>query len=347
MRIVPLPRASGMMSFMRLMERMNVDLRKRNGPTSAGICAAGRTNQRGDFARRNVERDAVQDFRGAVEEIEIADGDFRIVVRRRHARRRGFRFRFENESDHELFILSRRRTARRARIESARIIITSRNAPAHAWRCQSSYGEIAYVKTCTVSDAIGCVRLVDQKRLLNAVKRSGAVSPATRASATRMPVRMPGSAAGTMTLKTARPRVAPRASAPSRRPPGTRRSNSSVVRTTIGIISSPSATPPAMALKRFTGSTTMPYAKMPTTIDGTPLSTSAAKRTTDENFVPGYSERWMPQRQPTGTANAAAIPMRISVPAMALAMPPPLSPTGFGIFVKKSKFSAPNPSLTT
>ena len=147
------------------------------------------------------------------------------------------------------------------------------------------------MKTCTVSDAIGCVRLVDQKRLLNAVKSSGAVSPATRASATRMPVRMPGSAAGTMTLKTARLRVAPRASAPSRRPPGTSRSNSSVVRTTIGIISKPRATPPAMALKRFTGRTTMPYAKMPTTIDGTPLRTSAAKRTTDENFVAGYSER--------------------------------------------------------
>src|SRR5213075_157097 len=78
---------------------------------------------------------------------------------------------------HDRFILSRRRTAKRAAIDSVRMIITSRNAPAHAWRCQSSYGEMAYVKTCTVSDAIGCVRLVDQNRLLNAVESSGAVSP--------------------------------------------------------------------------------------------------------------------------------------------------------------------------
>jgi len=39
--------------------------------------------------------------------------------------------------------------------------------------------------------------------------------------------------------------------------------------------------------------------------------------------------------------------MRISVPTMALAMPPPVSPTGFGIFVKKSQFSAVAPSLIT
>ena len=42
--------------------------------------------------------------------------------------------------------------------------------------------------------------LVDQNRLLNEVNNRGAVSPATRAVATRMPVRMPGSAAGTITI---------------------------------------------------------------------------------------------------------------------------------------------------
>ena len=37
----------------------------------------------------------------------------------------------------------------------------------------------------------------------------------------------------------------------------------------------------------------------------------------------------------------------ISVPTMALAMPPPISPTGFGICVKKSRFSDWIPWLTT
>ena len=96
---------------------------------------------------------------------------------------------------------------------------------------------------------------MDQYRLLRAVKRSGAVSPATRASATRTPVTMPGSAAGRITLQTARPRVAPRARAPSRRLGGTSASSSSVVRTTIGIIITPSAKPPASAEKRLKGST--------------------------------------------------------------------------------------------
>jgi len=50
---------------------------------------------------------------------------------------------------------------------------------------------------------------------------------------------------------------------------------------------------------------------------------------------------------PIGTAKSAAIPMRISVPTMALAIPPPVSPTGFGILVKKSQFNAPAPSLIT
>ena len=61
----------------------------------------------------------------------------------------------------------------------------------------------------------------------------------------------------------------------------------------------------------------------------------------------GYSERCTPVMQPIGTAKSAAIPMRISVPTIALAMPPPTSPTGFGMCVKKARFSAPIPSFTT
>jgi hypothetical protein len=111
------------------------------------------------------------------------------------------------------------------------------------------------VKTVTVSDAIGWVSVVLKKRLLNEVKSSGAVSPAMRASASTTPVRMPGSAAGSTTLKVACARVAPSASDPSRIEPGTRSSSSSVVRAMIGIIMMPSARPPASALNCFTGST--------------------------------------------------------------------------------------------
>ena len=39
--------------------------------------------------------------------------------------------------------------------------------------------------------------------------------------------------------------------------------------------------------------------------------------------------------------------MRISVPTIAFAIPPPVSPTGFGIFVKKSQFSEEKPCLRT
>src|SRR6266571_5242951 len=53
---------------------------------------------------------------------------------------------------------------------------------------------------------MGWSRRVEKNALLKEVNRSGAVSPATRASATRMPVTMPGSAAGRITVHTARER---------------------------------------------------------------------------------------------------------------------------------------------
>jgi hypothetical protein len=106
-----------------------------------------------------------------------------------------------------------------------------------------------------VSVEIGCLRLVVKNRLFNAVNSSGAVSPEMRASARMTPVRMPGSAAGTTTEKTARARVAPSARAPSRMLPGTSSSSSSVVRAMTGIIMMPSANPPARALNCLNGIT--------------------------------------------------------------------------------------------
>ncbi len=86
---------------------------------------------------------------------------------------------------------------------------------------------------------------------------------------------------------------------------------------------------------------------MPITIEGTPFKTSAVNRTSDPNVLLPYSARYTPAITPTGTANAEATPMRISVPTIALAIPPPVSPTGFGIFVKKSQLSDENPLWST
>src|SRR5213593_4862796 len=55
----------------------------------------------------------------------------------------------------------------------------------------------------------------------------------------------------------------------------------------------------------------------------------------------------MPETIPIGTAMPAARPTRISVPTMALAMPPPGSPTGFGIWVKNARLSAGSPCPIT
>ena len=62
---------------------------------------------------------------------------------------------------------------------------------AHAWRCQLSYGPMAYWKILTVRDDIGSFIFIVKKELLKDVNRRGAVSPVTRAIDSRMPVSMP------------------------------------------------------------------------------------------------------------------------------------------------------------
>ena len=85
---------------------------------------------------------------------------------------------------------------------------------------------------------------------------------------------------------------------------------------------------------------------MPITIDGRPFNTSDRNRTVFASRVRPFSARYRPAPMPIGSPIAAAMPMRISVPTIALAIPPPGSPTGFGISVKKSSEMALAPSLT-
>src|SRR6202046_141224 len=209
---------------------------------------------------------------------------------------------------------------------------------AHAWRCQSSYGAMAYVYIITGSEAVGCPNPGLQNRLPKAVKSSGAVSPATRASASNIPVSMPPLAAGSTTVTIVFHLLAPRAIAPSRRLPGTALRNSSVLRTVIGITIIPNATPPANAEKCFTGNTTSEYAKIPITMEGTPFSRSVVYRTTKENVLPPNSARYTPVSKPTGKPINAANINSFRLPTMAFAIPPPDSPTGFGSCVKKAQF---------
>src|SRR5437660_12246959 len=108
-----------------------------------------------------------------------------------------------------------------------------------------------------------------------------------------------------------------------------------------GIIIIPSTMPPARAENPFIGITTSAYTTMPQMMEGTPLSTSAQNRIHQLSQDPPYSDRKMPPRTPTGIPMSDASPSNWNVPAMALAMPPPASPTGLGSFVKKSPFTAP------
>jgi len=112
------------------------------------------------------------------------------------------------------------------------------------------------VKICSGNPATGWRTPSNQKRLPNAVNRRGAVSPATRATASMTPASTPGSAVGSTIWRVARQRGQPSASAPSRRVVGTSLTISSVVRLVTGIISTDSATPPDSAEKWFIGMTT-------------------------------------------------------------------------------------------
>ena len=79
-------------------------------------------------------------------------------------------------------------------------------------------------------------------------------------------------------------------------------------------------------------------------MDGTPFSTSEVNRTILPKRLPRpNSERYIPAPIPIGTPIRLAIPRIKTDPAMAFAIPPPNSPGGMGVLVKKSRFSEPKP----
>ena len=153
------------------------------------------------------------------------------------------------------------------------------------------------------------------------VKRSGAVSPATRATAITTPVRMPPIAVGRMMLTVVRQRVTPSARLASRRLRGTISSTSCVARATMGSISTASENAPKIALwPRPT--TSKPKTKMPTTIAGTPFRTSSTIRSATETRGPAYSDMKMATRMLNGIAITIAMPTTRMLPTSASAIPP-------------------------
>src|SRR5439155_19380617 len=124
---------------------------------------------------------------------------------------------------------------------------TSAADQARAWSCGSGDSDSSKIATGIVCNAwcgfqLTCVPASEE------VKRSGAVSPATRATARVVPVRMPPTVWGSTMLSVVRQRGTPSASEASRSEPGTRARISIVARATSGSIRHASANEPAKAL---------------------------------------------------------------------------------------------------
>ncbi len=93
----------------------------------------------------------------------------------------------------------------------------------------------------------------------------------------------------------------------------------------------------------------MAKANTPTMMEGTPMTTLATMRmpVATRPLRPN-SARYTPARKPTGMAISAAPAVMISVPTMALAMPPLLDSTSSGVgCVKKARFHALAPRMIT
>ena len=104
--------------------------------------------------------------------------------------------------------------------------------------------------------------------------------------------------------------------------------------------------PPASAEKCLNGRTSSCHAKMPSTIDGSPFSTSDRKRTTVASLAAALLGEVEPGADTDRQSDHRRDQTRIPVPTIAFAIPPPASPVGFGIFVKKLQLSDAAPCLS-
>src|SRR5688572_30384755 len=138
----------------------------------------------------------------------------------------------------------------------------------------------------------------------------------------------------------------PSESAASRICAGTRRSISSVVRTTTGSTMKASATAPAKAEKCPIGATTSVYTNRPSTMEGADSRMSLTKRIVSprraDQRVRANSARYVPASTPIGAPNSTPSRLIRMLPNIALSRPPS-SPGGGVILVKRSRSSAEMP----
>ena len=161
--------------------------------------------------------------------------------------------------------------------------------------------------------------------------------------ATSEAVTIPGMAVRSTTVDALRHLENPNATAASFKADGTSFTISSVARVTNGMMSNPSAIPPASAENRPDGRTTSSHTKTPSTMEGRPLKTSATKATIVARRVPRRSAAKRPAPMPIGTPMPAPIPTSSMVPTIALAIPPPRAPAGAGTLVKNEGEKADAP----
>ena len=186
----------------------------------------------------------------------------------------------------------------------------------------------------------------DQNWLPITVKSSGAVSPATRAMATSTPVMIPPQRRAQHDLQRRAPaRVAERERCLAQRlryrahhllgGPRHERDHHRAERR---------RRRPARRSDRAAGRGT-PRRRCPSRSTAGRSARRRGIAPASASFVPPCSARYRPAPMPTGSPISDAIPTRISVPTMAFAIPPPASPTGRGMWVKKPSESAPRAFL--
>ena len=122
----------------------------------------------------------------------------------------------------------------------------------HAWVMPSGLpsSDSAKILTGTFGIASAMLKSTSLPSNTEEARISGAVSPAARATASTVAVRIPPSALGKITVSTVRQRLTPSASAPSRKLPGTRSRTSWAPRATSGSMMIASATEPASRIAR-------------------------------------------------------------------------------------------------
>ena len=135
-------------------------------------------------------------------------------------------------------------------------VMVMMNTPAQASFCQFSYGLMANLKIVTGKLAMGLDKSEVQNWLLNDVNNNGAVSPAIRAIASKIPVTTPARAALRVTPMMTFHLGEPSAYAASRKALGINSSMFSVVRMTTGITIKASANTPAQPEKLLNLDTT-------------------------------------------------------------------------------------------